>query len=130
MILKNIPNALTITRLLLIIPFVLLFAQKNYEYAFNLFVFAGLTDVLDGWLARSFHWQSTFGSLIDPVADKLLITVSVLSLAWLYQIPWWFVVVVFLRDLTICGGVLAWYGIVRCPLEFKPTYLSKINTVL
>ncbi len=130
MILKNIPNALTMTRLLLIIPFLWFFYQKQYNYAFDLFIFAGLTDALDGWLARYFHWQSAFGSLIDPIADKLLITSSVLALAWQHQIPWWFVILVFLRDVTISGGVLAWYGLVRCPLEFNPTYLSKINTAL
>lgn len=130
MILRYLPNALTITRMLLIAPFLVFLYHQNYIDAFYIFLLAGFTDGLDGWLARSFNWQSSFGSFIDPVADKLLIASSVVSLALIGSIPWWLVMVIFLRDLTISIGVLAWYWLIERKPNFKPTYLSKINTVL
>jgi cardiolipin synthase (CMP-forming) len=130
MFLKNIPNILTLLRLFLIIPFVMYFNHKEYVIAFYIFLIAGLTDALDGWLARFFNWQSSFGSLVDPIADKLLITISVLALAITQQLPWWFVILVFLRDLTISCGVIAWYAYIKQHIIFQPTYISKINTTL
>lgn len=130
MILRQIPNMLTLARLILIGPFLVFLYQKQYESAFYTFLFAGFTDALDGWLARYFHWQSSFGSFVDPMADKLLIASSFISLALIGCLPWWLVVLVFLRDLTISIGVLAWYRLIQHKPDFKPTYLSKINTVL
>ena len=130
MILKHIPNALTLTRLVLIAPFLVFLYQHEYAGAFYTFILAGFTDALDGWMARYFHCQSAFGSFMDPVADKLLITSSFISLALIGRIPWWLVMLVFLRDLTIFIGVLAWCWLIRRKPDFIPTYLSKINTVL
>lgn len=130
MILKYIPNALTLLRLGLIVPFLFYLYYHEYTIAFYLFILAGLSDGLDGFLARSFNWQSFFGSFIDPLADKLLITASFISLALIGLLPWWLVVLVFLRDLTISLGVLAWYHFIRRKLDFQPTLLSKINTAL
>ncbi len=130
MMLRNLPNALSLIRCMLIVPFLIFFHQHNYLSAFVVFLIAGFTDAFDGWLARSFHWQSAFGSFVDPIADKLLITASFLSLAYIGALPWGLVILVFLRDLTISIGVLAWYGLVHKHLEFRPTYLSKINTVM
>jgi cardiolipin synthase len=130
MMLNNIPNALTIMRLFLIAPFLIFLYQQCYVQAFYVFILAGFTDALDGWLARSFHWQSTFGSLADPIADKLLITSSFIALALIGQLPWWLCLLVFLRDLTISFGALAWYWFIGRKIVFTPTYLSKINTVL
>ncbi|AHE68270.1 CDP-alcohol phosphatidyltransferase family protein [Legionella oakridgensis] len=130
MILKHLPNTLTISRLLLIIPFLVFLYQQEYSCAFYTFFLAGVTDGLDGWLARHFHWQSTFGSFIDPLADKLLIASSFISLALLGQLPWWLVLLVFLRDITISLGVIAWYWFIQRKLDFAPTRISKLNTVL
>ena len=130
MILKYIPNALTLLRLGLIVPFLFYLYHHEYTIAFYLFIFAGLSDGLDGFLARSFNWQSFFGSFIDPLADKLLIASSFISLALIGVLPWWLVTLVFLRDLTISLGVLAWYQFIRRKLDFQPTLLSKINTAL
>lgn len=128
--LRQIPNALTISRLLLIAPFLMHLFHQEYVNAFYILILAGFTDGLDGWLARCFHWQSAFGSFVDPMADKLLIASSFISLAIIGSIPWWLVMLVFLRDITICIGVLAWYWLIKRRPDFKPTYLSKINTVL
>ncbi len=130
MMLKYIPNALTLFRLLLIVPFLVLLSRQEYVNAFYLFLIAGFTDGLDGWLARYFAWQSSLGSFIDPLADKLLVASSFISLAFIGKLPWWLVVLVFLRDLTISLGVVAWYYLVQHKLDFKPTSLSKINTSL
>lgn len=130
MILKQLPNALTLFRLGLIVPFLIFLYSHEYVNSFYTFMLAGLTDGLDGFLARRFHWQSFFGSFVDPLADKLLIASSFISLALLGVLPWWLVALVFLRDFTISMGVLAWYHFIRRKLDFKPTSLSKINTAL
>ena len=106
MILRQIPNALTLARLILIAPFLVFIYQNEYVNAFYTFVLAGFTDGLDGWLARTFNWQSSFGSFVDPVADKLLIASSFISLAIIGRMPWWLVALVFLRDITISIAVL------------------------
>jgi len=128
--LKHIPNVLTCVRLILIVPFLVCLYQHQYVIAFYLYLLAGFTDGLDGWLARHYHWQSPLGSFIDPLADKLLIASSFISLALLGSLPWWLVILVFLRDFTISMGVMAWYWLVQRKLDFKPTFLSKINTTL
>lgn len=128
MILKYIPNALTLFRLALIAPFLVYLYRQEYVYAFYTFVLAGFTDGLDGWLARHFNWKSFFGSFVDPLADKLLVTSSFISLALIGALPWWLVVLVFLRDVSISLGIIAWYWFIKQKLDFEPTRLSKLNT--
>lgn len=128
--LKHIPNALTVFRLVLIIPFLAFLYYHAYRDAFYLYLLAGFTDGLDGWLARYFNWQTPLGSFIDPLADKLLVASSFISLALIGTLPWWLVILVFLRDLTISIGVVAWYWFIQRELDFKPTLLSKVNTTL
>lgn len=111
-------------------PFLGFFFQKNYANAFYLFLLAGFTDGLDGWLARHFNWQSTLGLILDPIADKLLIVTSLFSLAFIGEIPWWLLELVIFRDFSILLGVLAWHHVIKRGLEFKPSLLSKINTVI
>ena len=129
MILKHIPNALTLFRLGLIGPFLIYLYHHEYTDAFYIFIMAGFTDGLDGWLARHFHWQSTFGSFVDPMADKLLVASSFISLALIGSLPWWLVILVFLRDFSISVGVV-WYWYIQRKLDFEPTLLSKYNTTL
>lgn len=129
-ILKFTPNALSLFRLALIGPFLFSFYNQNYPNSFYIFLTAGITDAFDGWLARYCNWQTPLGSFIDPFADKLLVTFSFVSLALVNQLPWWIVILVFMRDLTISTGVLAWFYVIQRKIEFAPTYLSKINTVL
>lgn len=130
MILKQIPNALTLLRLGLIVPFVMYLLNHEFIDAFYTFLLAGFTDGLDGWLARHYQWQTFFGSFVDPLADKLLVASSFISLALLGSLPWWLVIIVFLRDLTIIIGVLFWYVYIQRKLNFEPTLLSKLNTLL
>lgn len=130
MILRHIPNALTVLRLILIAPFLMYLNHQEYVHALYIFFLAGLTDCLDGWLARHFHWQSTFGSFIDPLADKLLVASSFISLAIIGVLPWWLVALVFLRDLSISIAIIFWYFYIQRKLDFQPSLLSKINTLL
>ncbi|HAF88130.1 MAG: phosphatidylglycerophosphate synthase [Legionellaceae bacterium] len=126
--LKHLPNTLTLLRFILIIPFLYCLYHKAYEAAFYLYFVAGLTDALDGWLARRLDSQSTLGSFLDPMADKLLVALSFVSLALIGLLPWWLVFLVFLRDATISFGVITWFCCIRQRLTFQPTLLSKINT--
>lgn len=128
--LKHIPNALTIIRLLLVAPFLVCLSSHQFVLAFYIFIIAGFTDALDGRLARGFAWQSRFGAIVDPLADKILITASFIGLAWLGILPWWIVLLVFLRDITISLGVVAWYVLISKNPDLKPTTISKVNTVL
>ena len=128
--LKQIPNFLTITRIFLVLPFLLCLMHQEFLHAFYIFIIAGFTDGLDGRLARSFAWQSHLGAIIDPLADKILITVSFIALAYLDLLPWALVLLVLFRDLTISFGLMAWYFFINHSPKLKPSYISKINTVL
>jgi len=90
-------------------------------------VIAGLSDLFDGWLARRYDWQTRFGSLADPAADKLLMVASYLTLAWLGYLPWWLFALVIGRDLVIVIG--GWiYHLWFETLNAEPTQLSRFNT--
>lgn len=124
---KDIPNLISLARILLTVPVVLALLDHAYHWALLLFLVAGVSDGVDGLLAKRFHWQSRLGSLLDPLADKLLLVSSSLSLAWLGLLPVWLVAAVLLRDLIIVAGATYWnFRIGR--LEAVPTIVSKINT--
>ena len=125
--LSSIPNMLTIMRLLLVIPLILLLLAEEYGVALTVFVIAGLSDGLDGLLAKSFGWVSRFGSIADPLADKLLMVSSYFVLCWQGELPWWLFVIILLRDLVIVGGAYIYHNLFGLH-KVTPTYLSKFNT--
>jgi len=125
--LSQIPNMLTVMRLLLVLPLVLLLLSEQYGIALTVFVIAGLSDGLDGLLAKQFGWVSKFGSIADPLADKLLMVSSYFVLCWQELLPWWLFVVILLRDLVIVGGAYSYHHLFGLQ-EVTPTYLSKFNT--
>ena len=127
--LRYIPNIITAIRLLLLIPFMYGLLNEAYQLSFYVFFFAGLSDGLDGWLARRYQWQSQLGGLLDPLSDKLFVSCSYITLGYLAQLPWWLVILVLLRDVIIIGGVSI-YRFLFGPIEFYSTMLSKTNTVL
>ena len=90
---------------------------------------AALSDLADGYIARRFAMVSRLGALLDPVADKLNMFVSTVLLAWQGLIPLWLAAAIVGRDIVIVGGAIAW-RFARGALTIKPTYLSKVNTVL
>jgi cardiolipin synthase len=129
MSLSWLPNAISVLRIALIVPILTLMLDGEFGWALALFVIAGFSDGLDGYLAVRFDWQSRLGGLLDPTADKLLITGMFVTLAWIGQIPVWLAVVVILRDVVIVAGALAYNFIVR-PVPGEPTRISKLNTAL
>jgi cardiolipin synthase len=129
MSLSWLPNAISILRIALIPPILILILQGDYGWALALFWFAGFSDGLDGYLAVRFGWTTRLGGLLDPAADKLLITGLFVTLAITGDIPVWLAAVVILRDVVIVLGALAYNFIVK-PVPGEPTRISKLNTAL
>lgn len=125
--LSFIPNLLTIARILVVPPMVWLLLTGEYQWGLALAIFAGVSDLLDGWLARRFSWQSRWGGIFDPLADKLLMVAGYLSLGWLGELPWWLIALVISRDLVIVGGGYVYYTRFE-RFEAEPTQLSRFNT--
>jgi cardiolipin synthase (CMP-forming) len=123
----NIPNTLTLLRILLVPIVIWAIASHDYTLAFTLFVVAGVTDALDGAIARHFDMRTELGAYLDPLADKLLIMSIYTSLALTGALPVWLALLVFSRDVLIMGGVqLA--SLMENPVTIKPNFLSKVNT--
>ena len=127
--LEQIPNAISVARIVLVGPTAWLLLSERYGAAFALFLVAGVSDALDGQLAKRFGWQTPLGGFLDPIADKLLLVVSFLCLGWLEELPLWLVALVILRDLVIVSGATAYHFRVA-PFEAEPMLISKANTVL
>jgi len=129
MSLSWLPNAISLMRIALIAPILILMLQGDFGWALALFVLAGFSDGLDGYLAVRFDWTTRLGGLLDPAADKLLITGMFITLAYTQQIPVWLAAVVILRDVVIVAGAMAYNFIVK-PVPGEPTRISKLNTAL
>src|SRR5882724_5434707 len=123
----TIPNLVTLIRLVLA-PFVAMaILNSAYPLAIGLFFTAGITDIIDGALARKMEDTSRFGAYLDPIADKILLSVIYLALALVHDIPWWMLGVVFGRDLLILG--MAAYGLLFTSIrKFPPSVWGKIST--
>lgn len=121
------PNQLTLLRMLFL-PFIVInLVKDDYKWALILFVLAGLSDGLDGLLARKLHQQTLLGQYLDPIADKLLMSTMFLVLSIEHMIPWKYTVVVFFRDVSILlvSGVLFMIAGLR---DFRPSIFGKANT--
>ena len=129
MSLRWLPNAISLLRIVLIVPILLFILEGRYTWALALFFVAGFSDGLDGYLAKRFNWHTRLGALLDPVADKLLVAGTFIMLAHTGHLPVWLAVVVILRDVIIIGGATAYNFLVK-PVEGEPTRISKLNTVL
>jgi cardiolipin synthase len=128
-VLRYLPNTITFLRLLLAAPLGLLILRQQYDMALAVGFLAGVSDALDGWAARRLGYFSQFGAALDPVADKVLITVSFLCSAQVGLIPWYLAVTVIARDLIIVCGALC-YRLLIGPFEFGATALSKLNMLV
>ena len=124
----NIPNVLTIIRILLVPLFVIFLMKDLLFFALLVFTIAGLSDGLDGFIARYFNQRTVLGAYLDPIADKLLITSAFVSLAILKIIPGWLTVIVISRDVLILLGI-AVFSITNISIEIKPSLVSKCTTV-
>ena len=128
MTLRDLPNLISVLRIVLVIPIVYLLVQRQFGLALVLFAVAGISDGLDGYLAKRYNWSSRLGSILDPLADKLLLVSAFLALAWVGEIPLWLVIAIMARDvIIILGGIIYHYLIGQ--FEMVPTWISKLNTV-
>src|SRR6185437_10983221 len=124
----NIPNLITLGRILLVPVVVWAIASGAMWIAFVLFLAAGVSDAVDGYLAKRFQMTTELGAYLDPLADKALIVSIYLTLGINNLIPHWLVILVVSRDILIVGGImLSW--LVGKPLKIKPLVVSKLNTV-
>ena len=121
------PNQLTLLRMIFL-PFIVInLVKHDFKWALALFVLAGISDGLDGLLARTLHQQTLLGQYLDPIADKLLMSTMFLVLSIERMIPWKYTVVVFSRDISILliSGVLFMIAGLR---DFRPSIFGKANT--
>src|SRR6187401_1556071 len=123
----SIPNLITLGRILLVPVVVWAIASNQMLFAFLLFAAAGVSDAVDGFLAKRFGMASELGKYLDPLADKVLIVSIYVSLGIVDALPRWLVILVVSRDLLIVGGVLfSW--LIDKPVGVKPHPVSKLNT--
>ncbi len=126
---RHLPNIICILRIALVWPVASALADREYLLALALIIVAGLSDGIDGYLAKRFNWTSELGKFLDPLADKLLLVTVFVQAAWLGLAPWWLTSAVVARDVLIGLGALVfrlWFG----PLRGRPTLSSKINTAM
>jgi len=116
-------------RIALIVPILALFISDEFGWALGLFIIAGLSDGVDGYIAKKYHWDTRLGAFLDPAGDKLLVAWSFGTLAYLGNIPVWLAVIVILRDVVIVAGSFIYHYLVT-RLEGEPTSISKLNTGL
>ncbi|MBU0655317.1 MAG: CDP-alcohol phosphatidyltransferase family protein [Gammaproteobacteria bacterium] len=126
---EQIPNIITVVRILSIAPICWLLWKESYALALVLLLLAGLSDALDGFLARRYGWFTRLGAMLDPVADKLFVVSVFIVFGLKGSLPWWLVVLVIGRDVVIVLGAIA-YKLVRGRLEMRPLLISKLNTGL
>lgn len=129
MSLRWLPNAISLMRIALVAPILICILEGRFGWALLLFVIAGFSDGLDGYLAVRFDWSTRLGGLLDPAADKLLITGMFITLAITQHVPVWLASLVIFRDLVIVAGAMAYNFIVK-PVPGEPTRISKLNTAL
>ena len=135
----TLPNVLTVFRMALIPVFVSLLFYQKFLFALAIFIIAGITDGLDGLLARKFHQQSPLGRILDPIADKMMLVTSfiVLSMRGVYPtpipkhlpIPFWVTITVLSRDVFILVGAAA-INMVTGFRAFHPSWPGKLSTVV
>ncbi|HXO01474.1 MAG TPA: CDP-alcohol phosphatidyltransferase family protein, partial [Stellaceae bacterium] len=124
----NIPNMITLTRLMSVPLMIWLIVSERFGVAFSVFVGAGVSDALDGFIAKRFNCQTRLGALLDPAADKALLSSVYVALGIAELLPNWLVILVVFRDVTIIGGFILLQTI-AAPRKFDPLYISKINTL-
>lgn len=123
----SVPNLITLGRAMLVPVVFWLVLTHQTKAAFFLFVLAGVSDAVDGFLAKRFGWQTVLGAYLDPLADKLLIVSIFVAMGVLGELPSWIVITVVSRDiLIVLAVVLSW--LMGHPVHIKPSVLSKANT--
>jgi cardiolipin synthase len=127
--LRHLPNLVTILRMLLVVPLCWLIRDGRYDGALVIAAVAGFSDAVDGFLARHYGWQTWLGGILDPLADKLLLTTAFLWLAFAGDVPTWLAALVIGRDLVIVGGAIAYHGLIG-RFDASPSLISKLTTLV
>ncbi|MDI4657081.1 CDP-alcohol phosphatidyltransferase family protein [Xanthobacter autotrophicus] len=125
----SLPNIITLMRILLVPAVIWSIASSEYALAFWLFLAAGISDALDGFIAKRFHMQTELGSYLDPVADKALLISIYVALAVCGLIPRWVAIAVVSRDVMIIGAVVLSLVMAK-PVAISPLLVSKVNTAV
>ena len=126
---RQIPNLLTGLRFLLVPLLVWLLLEDRFWLALGVFIFMGLSDGMDGFLAKRFGWRTKVGEFMDPLADKTMLVSAYITLGWLGLIPKWLVIVVIARDVIILAGAATYHFVIH-HLHMAPSLISKINTLV
>jgi cardiolipin synthase len=126
---RHLPNAISLLRMAMVLPICWAILVQRPRLALGLIALAGVSDGLDGFLARRYGWQSQLGGILDAAADKVLLVACFLLLAWAGLTPWWLALVVCGRDAVIAAGALAWRLLIG-PIRPQPSLLSKTCTLM
>jgi cardiolipin synthase len=123
----SIPNLITLGRLLLVPVIVAMITAERWKEVFVVFVIAGASDALDGWIAKTFDLKTDLGAYLDPIADKALLVSIYVALAIVSEVPPWLTILVVSRDLMIIGAfMISW--LLAKPMAVRPILISKVNT--
>ena len=125
----QIPNLLTLARIAAVPVLILFLYEGRYGAALAVFVLAGIIDGLDGWIAKRFKCVTRLGSILDPLADKILIVSTYVMLVLAGDLPFWLILLIGFRDLGIIAGVLV-LNTLNGHVQMQPSLLSKVNTFL
>jgi len=125
----NVPNLITLTRLMSVPVMIWLIVSERFGVAFSVFVGAGVSDALDGFIAKRFDCRTRLGALLDPAADKALLSSVYVALGVAGLLANWLVILVVFRDVTIIGGFVL-FQTIGAPRKFDPLYISKVNTLV
>ena len=123
-----VPNLLTLARIAMVPWLIVLLQREEYTLSLLVFITAGITDALDGYIAKRFNASTNLGAILDPLADKALLVSSYLMLSLLEIIPFWLMIVVVFRDIVIIGGYLIMF-LLYGAIKMEPLKISKVNTV-
>ena len=124
---RFIPNIITLLRFAAVPLLVWWLFDNQFNNALLLCILMGLSDALDGYLARTFDWKTTLGSYLDPAADKVMLICSYIALGALNLLPHWLVLIVIMRDVALLSGAVSYVSMTR-RLEIEPSLISKLNT--
>lgn len=124
----DIPNIISVLRIGLVLPVVVALLHREFVLALLLYTVAGVSDGIDGYIAKRYRYISRLGSILDPLADKLLLVSTYVALTWLGLLPQWLVIAVVVRDLLILAGAVSYHMLIG-EYEMAPTLVSKLNTL-
>lgn len=129
MLRRELPNLITWLRIILVPFFWFSLRERQFSVALGLFIIAGISDGLDGLLAKRYGWTSRFGSILDPLADKLLLVTAFISLTQIGLLPIWLSAAVLGRDVVIVVGAIAYHFVIG-KYRMSPLIIGKLNTFM